>query len=98
MDHTLDSTFVGGLWGTTGETDVMNDEARILKLLDDEGVLHLTLNRPHRENAFDELQSDAFASALDEARGRHAELGARRYRPSRPIQTHKSPRYAEIRP
>ena len=77
MDHTLDSTFVGGLWGTNGETDAMNDEARILKLLDDEGVLHLTLNRPHRKNAFDELQWDAFASALDEARGRHPEPGTR---------------------
>jgi enoyl-CoA hydratase/carnithine racemase len=47
--------------------DAMDDDARILKELDDEGVLHLILNRPRRKNAFDEPQWDAFAAALDEA-------------------------------
>jgi len=51
-----------------GEKDTMDDESRILSSLDEEGVLHLTLNRPKRKNAFDELQWDTFAAALDEAR------------------------------
>jgi enoyl-CoA hydratase/carnithine racemase len=45
----------------------MSSEARILKQLDDEGVLLLTLNRPRRKNAFDEEQWDALADALREA-------------------------------
>ncbi len=48
--------------------DTMNDADRILTTLDDDGVLHLTLNRPHRKNAFDEPQWDAFAAGLEEAR------------------------------
>ena len=39
-----------------------------LRDLDDEGVLQLTLDRPHRKNAFDEDQWDGLASALNEAR------------------------------
>jgi enoyl-CoA hydratase/carnithine racemase len=46
----------------------MADEPRVLSDLDEEGVLHLTLNRPQRKNAFDETQWDAFAGALDDAR------------------------------
>ncbi|MBW2244573.1 MAG: enoyl-CoA hydratase/isomerase family protein, partial [Deltaproteobacteria bacterium] len=46
----------------------MTDEPRILTDLDDEGVLQMTLNRPRRKNAFDELQWDALAQALDSAR------------------------------
>lgn len=42
-------------------------EARILKELDDEGVLLLTLNRPRRKNAFDEEQWDSLADAIREA-------------------------------
>jgi enoyl-CoA hydratase/carnithine racemase len=44
-----------------------NDEARILKNLDEHGVLLITMNRPARKNAFDEEQWDAFANALREA-------------------------------
>jgi len=46
----------------------MTDEPRILTDLDDEGVLQMTLNRPKRKNAFDEVQWDALALALDTAR------------------------------
>ena len=42
----------------------MSNDERIIHQLDDSGVLHLTLNRPHRKNAFDEDQWDAFADAL----------------------------------
>lgn len=45
----------------------MSDEPRLLKQLDDEGVLLVTLNRPHKKNAFDEAQWDALADALNEA-------------------------------
>lgn len=45
----------------------MTGEARILKDLDDEGVLHLTMNRPKKKNAFDEIQWDALAASLDQA-------------------------------
>ena len=43
-------------------------EERILKQLDDEGVLLATLNRPRVKNAFDEPQWDALADTLNEAR------------------------------
>jgi enoyl-CoA hydratase/carnithine racemase len=46
----------------------VSEEPRILRQLDDEGVLLLTLNRPHKKNAFDEAQWDALADALNEAR------------------------------
>jgi len=46
----------------------MKQEPRILTRLDDEGVQQLTLNRPHRKNAFDEQQWDELAASLDEAR------------------------------
>jgi enoyl-CoA hydratase/carnithine racemase len=36
--------------------------------LDEDGVLLLTLDRPHRKNAFDDAQWDALARALDRAR------------------------------
>lgn len=45
----------------------MSDEDRILHELDDEGVLHLTLNRPEKKNAFDEIQWDALRTSLDGA-------------------------------
>jgi enoyl-CoA hydratase/carnithine racemase len=45
----------------------MSSDERILKQLDDEGVLLLTLNRPRRKNAFDEAQWDALADAIREA-------------------------------
>lgn len=45
----------------------MSDEARILKELDEHGVLLLTMNRPQRKNAFDETQWDALCEALKEA-------------------------------
>lgn len=40
----------------------------VLRELDDEGVLLLTLNRPHKKNAFDDPQWDGLRDALDEAR------------------------------
>lgn len=46
----------------------MTEEPRVLTDLDDEGVLRITLNRPRRKNAFDEVQWDALARALDDAR------------------------------
>ncbi len=47
--------------------DATNDEARMLKTLDEHGVLLLTMNRPARKNAFDEAQWDALTDALREA-------------------------------
>jgi len=44
------------------------DEDVILKQLDDDGVLLITLNRPKRKNAFNEAQWDGFADALNDAR------------------------------
>ena len=35
----------------------------------DDGVLLVTLNRPHKRNAFDEAQWDGLADALNRARG-----------------------------
>ena len=35
----------------------------------DDGVLLVTLNRPHKRNAFDDAQWDGLAEALDQARG-----------------------------
>jgi len=46
----------------------MPEAPRILHQLDDEGVLQLILNRPHKKNAFDEPQWDALTACLDEAR------------------------------
>lgn len=43
-------------------------DAPILKELDEEGVLLLTLNRPRRKNAFNDPQWDGLADALREAR------------------------------
>jgi len=43
------------------------DDAPVLRELRD-GVLLLTLNRPHKKNAFDDPQWDALAGALREAR------------------------------
>ncbi len=46
----------------------MTGESKVLRELDDEGVLLLTLNRPEKKNAFDDEQWDGLASALREAR------------------------------
>lgn len=46
----------------------MSEESSVLQRLDEQGVLLLTLNRPHKKNAFHEAQWDALAAALDEAR------------------------------
>ncbi len=46
----------------------MSDDPRVLSELDGEGVLLVTLNRPHKKNAFDEVQWDALATTLDGAR------------------------------
>ncbi|MCP3984024.1 MAG: enoyl-CoA hydratase [bacterium] len=46
----------------------MTEEPRVLTDLDEEGVLQITLNRPLRKNAFDEMQWDALAQTLDSAR------------------------------
>jgi enoyl-CoA hydratase/carnithine racemase len=46
----------------------MSDETCVLRELDDEGVLLVTLNRPHKKNAFHEEQWDALAECLDDAR------------------------------
>ncbi len=40
----------------------------VLRALDDDGVLLVTLNRPEKKNAFHEPQWDAFADCLNEAR------------------------------
>ena len=41
----------------------------MLQQLDDDGVLHVTFNRPPKKNAFDDAQWDAFAATLHEAAG-----------------------------
>lgn len=46
----------------------MNDESPILKNLDDDGVLLITLNRPKKKNAFNDPQWDGLRDALNEAR------------------------------
>jgi enoyl-CoA hydratase/carnithine racemase len=46
----------------------MTDSPFILSELDDEGVLLVTMNRPEKKNAFHELQWDALADTLNEAR------------------------------
>jgi len=46
----------------------MSGESSLLTQLDDEGVLLVTLNRPHKKNAFDEAQWDALADCLNESR------------------------------
>jgi len=43
-------------------------EAPILEQLDDDGVLLITLNRPHKKNAFDDPQWDGLRDALTRAR------------------------------
>ncbi|MDG2305738.1 MAG: enoyl-CoA hydratase-related protein [Candidatus Binatia bacterium] len=46
----------------------MNEESPILKNLDDDGVLLITLNRPRKKNAFSDPQWDGLRDALNEAR------------------------------
>jgi enoyl-CoA hydratase/carnithine racemase len=46
----------------------MTESAKVLRDLDDDGVLLVTLNRPHKKNAFDDEQWDGLADALREAR------------------------------
>lgn len=46
----------------------MQGEAKVLRQLDEHGVLLLTLNRPHKKNAFDDEQWDGLGRALIEAR------------------------------
>jgi len=46
----------------------VSEAPRILKELDEDGVLLVTLNRPRVKNAFDEAQWDALADTLNEAR------------------------------
>ena len=46
----------------------MSDESPVLQEIGDDGVLLVTLNRPHKKNAFNEAQWDRLASTLDEAR------------------------------
>jgi enoyl-CoA hydratase/carnithine racemase len=43
---------------------IVVEEARMLTELDEAGVLLITMNRPHKKNAFDEIQWDAFVDAL----------------------------------
>lgn len=45
----------------------MADEAKVLRELDDDGVLLVTLNRPHKKNAFDNDQWDGLGQALCDA-------------------------------
>jgi enoyl-CoA hydratase/carnithine racemase len=45
----------------------LSDENPIQTELDDDGVLLITLTRPHRKNAFNEAQWDGLASTLREA-------------------------------
>jgi enoyl-CoA hydratase/carnithine racemase len=42
-------------------------DAPVLLDLDDDGVLHVTLNRPRKRNAFDDPQWDGFRDALGQA-------------------------------
>ena len=58
----------------------MSTEPRILKDLDDEGVLLVTLNRPRRKNAFDEAQWDGLADTVglmpcEDPQGKHMTFG-----------------------
>ena len=46
----------------------MSDDTKVLRELDEEGVLLLTLNRPRKKNAFDDEQWDGLRDALNEAR------------------------------
>lgn len=46
----------------------MAEMEKVLRELDDDGVLLVTLNRPHRKNAFDNDQWDGLGRALNEAR------------------------------
>lgn len=46
----------------------MSEESPILKHLDDDGVLLVTLNRPKKKNAFNDPQWDGLRDALNEAR------------------------------
>ncbi len=46
----------------------MSDDQKVLRELDDEGVLLVTLNRPHKKNAFDNEQWDGLADTLAQAR------------------------------
>ncbi len=46
----------------------MTEESPILKNLDDDGVLLITLNRPRKKNAFNDPQWDGLRDALNEAR------------------------------
>ncbi len=46
----------------------MNEESPILKDLDDDGVLLISLNRPRKKNAFNDPQWDGLRDALYEAR------------------------------
>ena len=46
----------------------MSDENCVLKELDGDGVLLVTLNRPKRKNAFNEAQWDGLSDVLNEAR------------------------------
>ena len=46
----------------------MTDSPFVVRALDDDGVLLVTLNRPEKKNAFHEKQWDALADCLNEAR------------------------------
>lgn len=46
----------------------MAEDVPLLRQLDDDGVLLLTLNRPHKKNAFNDPQWDGLRDALNEAR------------------------------
>lgn len=46
----------------------MTDSPFVIRELDDEGVLLLTMNRPEKKNAFHEAQWDALTDALHEAK------------------------------
>ncbi|MCP5044290.1 MAG: enoyl-CoA hydratase [bacterium] len=46
----------------------MSESEFVLRELDEEGVLLVTLNRPEKKNAFHEAQWDALADCLNEAR------------------------------
>ena len=45
----------------------MAEDQRMLTELDEQGVLLVTMNRPERKNAFDEIQWDALNDTLAEA-------------------------------
>jgi enoyl-CoA hydratase/carnithine racemase len=46
----------------------MTEKSVVLRELDDDGVLLLTLNRPEKKNAFNDAQWDGLADCLNEAR------------------------------